>query len=436
MRYTRLILLLAAASALHARTAPGDRYIASARAFEARQQWDSAVAGYRAAVALDPSEILYQIALDKAVFQAAEAHMKLARDARTRGDLETALREFALARELSPALTAAAQELAITREMILANTTLTPLQHLKQSQQRQLDRILPAPELVSAGPSLITLTLGSQSPKVIFETVARYAGVNVVFDPEYQPGRNLSLQLEGVTLDQALDQAAMLTKSFWKALSSNSIFVTNDNPAKRRDYEEQVTKIFYLSNVNTPQEVQEIINVVRSIVDLQRVMSYSTQFAIVVRGETDKVALAAKLINGLDKPRSEVVVDILVLEASQVFTRQITAAIASTGINIPVTFAPRAALQSTATTVPLASLGHLSSSDFAVTLPGALLQAALSDAGTRVMQAPQLRAVDSVKATLKIGDPSPPPPAVSLPPPARRPSTPSSTRNSPISMSA
>ncbi|HEY1493583.1 MAG TPA: hypothetical protein VGF49_03540 [Candidatus Solibacter sp.] len=407
MRYTRHILLLAAAAALHARSAPGDRYIAAARAFEARQQWDSAVAGYRAAVAQDPSEILYRMALDKAVFQAAEAHMKLGRDARTRGDLETALREFGLARELSPGLTAAAQELAITREMILANTTLTPLQRVKQSQQRQLDRILPAPELVSAGPALITLTLGSQSPKVIFETVARYAGVNVVFDPEYQPGRNLSLQLEGVTLDQALDQAAMLTKSFWKALSSNSIFVTNDNPAKRRDYEEQVTKIFYLSNVNTPQEVQEIINVVRSIVDLQRVMPYSTQFAIVVRGETDKVALAAKLINGLDKPRSEVVVDILVLEASQVFTRQITAAIASTGLNVPVTFAPRAALQSTATTVPLASLGRLSSSDFAVTLPGALLQAALSDAGTRVMQAPQLRAVDSVKATLKIGDRQP-----------------------------
>jgi general secretion pathway protein D len=85
-----------------------------------------------------------------------------------------------------------------------------------------------------------------------------------------------------------------------------------------------------------------------------------------------------------------------------------------------VTFAPRSALQSTATTsttssttssttttVPLASLGHLSSSDFAITLPGALLQAALSDAGTRVMQAPQLRAVDSVKATLKIGDRQP-----------------------------
>ena len=414
MRYTRLILLLTAAVLLHARTTLGDRYLAAARAFEARQQWDSALADYRAAVAQDPSEILYRMALDKAVFQAAEAHMKLARDARAGGDFTTAVREFGVARELSPALTAAAQELAVTREMILANTTLMPLQRVKQSQQRQLDRMLPAAELVSAGPALITLTLGNQSPKVIFETVARYAGVNVVFDPEYQPGKSLSLQLEGVTLDQALDQAAMLTKSFWKALSANSIFVTNDNPAKRRDYEEQVTRIFYLSNVNTPQEVQEIINVVRSIVDLQRVMPYSTQFAIVVRGETDKVALAAKLINGLDKPHSEVVVDILVLEASQVFTRQITAAIASTGLNVPVTFAPRAALQSTATTtttttttVPLASLGHLSSSDFAITLPGALLQAALSDAGTRVMQAPQLRAVDSVKATLKIGDRQP-----------------------------
>jgi general secretion pathway protein D len=52
-------------------------------------------------------------------------------------------------------------------------------------------------------------------------------------------------------------------------------------------------------------------------------------------------------------------------------------------------------------------LSHIGSSDFATTLPSALLQAVLSDSGTRILQAPQLRSVDNVKATLKIGEKEP-----------------------------
>src|ERR1039458_7680181 len=59
------------------------------------------------------------------------------------------------------------------------------------------------------------------------------------------------------------------------------------------------------------------------------------------------------------------------------------------------------------TAIPLSNLGHLSSADFSTTIPSALLQAVLSDATTKVLQSPQLRAVDNLKATLKIGDREP-----------------------------
>src|SRR5439155_9001992 len=51
--------------------------------------------------------------------------------------------------------------------------------------------------------------------------------------------------------------------------------------------------------------------------------------------------------------------------------------------------------------------GHISSADFATTIPNAMLQAVMSDARTKVLQSPQLRAVDNLKATLKIGDRQP-----------------------------
>src|ERR1017187_560212 len=336
-------LMLGATPHLEARTVQGDRHLAEGRAFEARKQYDAALASYREAMAQDPAEIVYQMAAAKCVFQAAEAHMALFRSARAEGLTDKALAEFATAHALAPALSAAVQELAVTADMMRRNDRLTPLERVKKQQDDDRDRILPVPELQASTSGAITLTMVNQSPKVLFET--------------------------------------------------------NDNPNKRRDYEEQVTRVFYLSNVNTPQEMQEIINTVRSMADLQRVMQYSTQYAIVARGEADKIALAAALIADLDKPRSEVVVDLLVLEASQVFSRKITAALASTGLSVPVNFSPRASIQTptttstattsttttsttstTASTIPLSSLGHLASADFSVSLPGALLQAVMSDA--------------------------------------------------------
>lgn len=420
---TAVCVLLGAAFPGAARTVQGDRYLLEGRALETRKQWDAALASYRLALAQDASEMVYQMAVEKAVFQAAEAHMALGQQARAQGRTDKAAEEFEMALALSPGLNAAAQELAVTREMIRQDERLTPLERVKQEQEEARERILPVPELQASANGAITLTMVNQSPKVLFETIGKYAGMNVLFDSEYQPGKNLSLALDGVTAAEALDRVALLTKSFWKALSPNTVFVTNDNANKRRDYEEQVTRVFYLSNVNTPQEMQEIINTVRTMADLQRVMQYSTQYAVIARGEADKIALAGALIADLDKPRSEVVVDILVIEASQVFSRKITAALASAGLSVPVTFTPRSALQTPTTTsttttatttttttstttptIPISSLGHLSSADFSVSLPGALLEAVMSDTGTRVLQAPQLRAVDSVKASLKIGD--------------------------------
>ena len=66
-----------------------------------------------------------------------------------------------------------------------------------------------------------------------------------------------------------------MTKSYWKPLSPNTIFITNDNPNKRRDYAEMVAQTFYLVNVSAPQEIQEIVNAVRSVSELQRVVAFT-----------------------------------------------------------------------------------------------------------------------------------------------------------------
>ena len=453
-RLTAIILaaiLIAPAGVLEARTKKGDQYLAAGRKSEDRKEWDAALESYEKALSEDPSDMLYQMAAEKARFQAAQGHIDKGLKTRNQGLLGEALLEFQKGYALNPGSSAAVQEIRRTQEMIQRERkrveetgqeappqerALTPTEEAKKEIKDKIDRMLPVPELKPLNPEPIRLKMNSQPVKVLFETVGKLAGINVVWDPEYTPPQknSISVEFDNSTIDQALDAVAVLTKSYWKALSPSTIFITNDTVNKRHDYEEQVARIFYLSNVTAATDLQEIMNAARAVSDCQRMFPYNAQNAIIAKCEADRMSFVEKIINDLDKPRAEVVVDVLVLEASSTFSRQITAALASTGINSPIAFTPRSSIQvpisststastststasttatttaattsgtTTGTSIPLSNLGHLASADFSTTLPGALLQAAMSDARTKVLQAPQVRSVDGVKATLNIGD--------------------------------
>src|ERR1039457_2109724 len=440
---------------LEARTNKGDKFLTEGRLHEQKKEWDAALEAYEKALSEDPADILYQMAATKIHFQAAQSHIDQGLKLRAQGQLGEALLEFQKAYAINPGSPAAIQEIRRTTEMIdrerkrveengkaseAQERSLTAGDKAKKETEDRIDSILGVPQLRPIDQNPINLRMNGSS-KLLFETVAKVAGLNVLWDPEYTApvNRNIPVEFQNSTLEEALDYLAVVTKSYWKPLSSNTIFITMDNPNKRRDYEEQVAKVFYLSNVSTPQELQEIVNAVRSVADIQRFFPYNAQNAIIAKGSADQVALAEKILHDLDKPRSEVVVDIIVMEASTVYTRQLTAAIASAGLTVPANFTPRAGLQvvnnptttstttgttgttavgttptttttttaASGTAIPLSNLGHLSSADFSTTIPSALLQAVLSDANTKVLQSPQLRAVDNLKATLKIGDRQP-----------------------------
>jgi general secretion pathway protein D len=421
---------------LDAKTRKGDRFYAEGKIHEVKLEWDAALDSYQKALQEDPAEMVYQMACDRARFQASQTHVDLGRKIRAEGHLNEALLELQKAYVINPGSIIAGQEMLTTNEMILRERqrvqktgkesppeirALTPYQEAQRKDSERISRLLSVPELKPLDPNSFDLHISGQKTKKVFESIGKISGINVLFDPEYaEPASPITVELQKTTLEEALDYVAVITKSYWKALSPNTIFVINDNQNKRRDYEEMVTKVFYLQNVTLPAELQEIQQILRTGCDIQRVFQYSAEFALVVRGEADRVELCQKLLRDIDKPKNEVLVDILVMDATSTFSKNFTAAIASTGLNIPLNFSPRSSLQtptststsssssssssSTTTTVPLSNLTHLSSADFSTTVPGALLSAALSDSRSKVLQAPQIRAVDNVKSTMNIGE--------------------------------
>jgi general secretion pathway protein D len=381
---------------LEARTRKGDRLLAEGRAAEMRKQYDVALDLFEQALSDDPADSGYQIAMRRVRFQAGQFHVE--RGLKLRGDGQTAeaLAEFEKAYAIDPSSSIAEQEIRRTRAIRPRDRGLTSADIARKESQEKLDRVLTVPEL-KPSPVIPPLKMNNQPMKVLFETVAKMAGVNVVFDPDIPSGgKNLSVEFSASTLEEALDYLSTLTKSFWKPLSANTIFVTQDNTTKRREYEDQVVKMFYLKNVSSPQELAEIANDLRSICEIRRLATYNGQMALIVRAEADRVALAEKVLADLDKPKAEIVIDVLVLEHNYDKTRDLAFGLAD-GLNSPITYNGTAPL-------PLSRLSHLSTGQYSVVMPNASLQATLKDNNTRVMQSPQVRAVDNQKAILKIGN--------------------------------
>lgn len=143
-----------------------------------------------------------------------------------------------------------------------------------------------------------------------------------------------------------------------------------------------------------------------------------SQNALVVRGTPDQIALAEKLVEDLDKARPEVVVDIAVLQVSKDKSRTLglsppTSATVTLQSNINNTTTTTGTTTSgtgatvtsgSSTGLSLNTLGNLNATDFQVAISSANLSAVMSDTDTKMLQNPQVRALDNQKATLKIGE--------------------------------
>ena len=426
-----LAVLSALALPAAAKTKKGDRLAAEGERLEQQREFDKALEKYEQALASDPSDFHYQLLARRVRFQAGQAHVLNGEKLRTAGKLDEALAEYNKAFTIDPSSTSAEQEIRRTLAMIErekqrlarggapetpAEIGLTPAQTAhKESEQRESAMLAP-PELRPAPAQPLDLKISNQSMKTLYDTVGTMAAVNVLFDPELMSdNKKFSLDLKNSSLEEALDYVALLTHTFWKPVSANAIFVTQESVAKRRDYEDQVTRVFYLANITSPPELQEVMTAVRTVSNFRLIFPVNSQNALVVRGTRDQVDLAEKIILDLDKPKPEVLVDLIIIEVNKDLSRQLAASIASggtAGLSSTITSTPATTTTTgtgTASTagVLLSQIGHLGSNSWSVTMPGGMIQAMMSDTRGRILTAPQLRGVEGQKASLKIGEKSP-----------------------------
>jgi general secretion pathway protein D len=408
-----LLLLLVAVVTLPAAADKAKTLFAQGQDAEARQNYEAAYDLFKQAYDLKPKDLRYRAAFEHARFEAAATIVHRGQKLRDEGKLNEALAEFQKANAIDPSLFIAQQELKRTLKMIEDQRNPPPqAAGPPSSLERRVQEAAGPVELAAISNTPITVKLTEDS-KVIYQTVGQLAGINVLFDPDYT-SRRVKVELNGVTLEEALQITALESKTFWRPVTPNTIFVAQDNPAKRKELEQSVLKTFYLQNLSQPTELQDVVNAIRAVLDVQRVQQLLSQNALVVRGTPDQIALAQKLVEDLDKARPEVIVDIAVMQVSKDKGRTLglnppTSATVTLQNNINST----TTTTSTGTTTPttagtsglnLNTLGNLNATDFQVTIPSANLSALMNESDTKLIQNPQIRALDGQKATLKIGD--------------------------------
>jgi general secretion pathway protein D len=242
----------------------------------------------------------------------------------------------------------------------------------------------------------------------VFDTIGKLAGLTIIYDPDF-PARRITVDLNNVTLEQALEIVSLESKAAWKPITENIILVFPDQAQKRKDYEEEVVKTFYLANTVTPQDLTEIVTGMRQFFDLRRIAQLNSQNAIVVRATPDVLTLIGKVIDDIDKAKPEVVIQVEVLEARTDRLRTLgvlPGQSASVAINPNATTTTGGSTTTPTTTnnITFNTLRTLNSSDYSVTLPNFTATAILTDSDTKIIQNPEIRSVDGQQATLKIGD--------------------------------
>jgi len=385
---------------------------------EKSKNWDQAVLEYTKALDVDPENKRFRIYLQRAKLESSRLHFEKGKSLRAAAETTSGGERIRLAQmaatelEITVKLDSTNQYAAIElgkavamyneAQAVAAGASIDEIK--KRAAKNNITKAQP-PQLNPASDQPISLNFPHETPiKEIYKALGNAFGINVLFDVAIKDSDRLSIELKDVTAQDALERVMQAANHFYKVLDEHTIIVVPDNPQARRDYEDLVIRTFYLSN----GDAEQVTNVVRTMIEARNVFPLKALNAITIRDTADKVRIAEKIIEANDKAKSEVVVDVelIQLDVDKIRNLGFFATVAG-GNATPmatvtdsagkVTSAPLSAV----TTETFSTLAHIGNYSF--TVPTASYVAAKSLNNIELLANPELRISEGEKATLHIG---------------------------------
>ncbi|HEX6068266.1 MAG TPA: secretin N-terminal domain-containing protein, partial [Longimicrobiaceae bacterium] len=381
---------------------------------ERRQDYDQAVLEYSRAAKNDPDNIHYRKSLERARLRASDAHARNGRRLLARGLHKEALDEFKLALDLNPTSATLGQDIETAERHQRGVAPGPAVQVLKD---RVRERSLPGLELGPGAEEPLGLSFRGASLRETYNALGRAAGVNFVFDPQFQD-QTISIDLRDVPFEQALTALGSVGRTFHRVLDARVVNVIPDTPAKRREHEQQVVRTFFLSNA----DLKETIDLLRIVLGARRVAPLPGANALTINDAPDKVAAAERIIAIVDKQRAEVMVEVEILEVNRTRLKEYGIEITS-GIAAGVAggIFPRETVEEIVRDnegnpvftrdrpLTLDDNPYKASNLLITSLPGVIYRLLKQDTSSRLLANPQLRTAEGQTAQARFGDQVPVP---------------------------
>ena len=406
-RWANGVVLVALAAVVAAGCATGRSFARGETAGQAGD-WEAAVGFYRQALQDAPDRPDYKIALERAMLMASSQYTDKARQFEASGQSEEALRAYVKAMEFEPSnrtIAAKAGELErMLRDRAEAATPKPEIDRLRQQARRSVE-----PVLSPSNPEPLIVNLINTSLREILSFIGNYSGINVTFDRDFQD-RSITLKLEGVSLEQALQQIMISNQLFYKVMNERTIIVAADSTQKRTQYEDQVIRTFFISNADAT-EMQTLLTGMLRVAGMAiqpQIVPNKTANTITIRATAPVVAVAERIIEANDKPRAEVSVNVQILEVSRERAKRYGLDLGS--YSAALNFSPEAAPSTDGKPFNLNTISRgVSTNDFYLSVPSAVVRFLESDSQTKVLAKPNLRGTEGQKLSLNLGEDVPVP---------------------------
>ena len=278
--------------------------------------WDTAVTEFTNAVQANPDSAEYKIELERAMQNAGREHLSRARDLEQAGQLDAALLEYKAATKMDPTNRLAAARVVelerSIREQIEKSRPRPPIDALRQQARTQ-----GVPILNPADRTPLKFSFNNSGLRDILNFIGTTTGINIQYDATFQD-RAYTVTLDGVPLEEALQQILSVNGYFYKVINQRTIVVAPDTQAMHNKYDDLVVQVFYLSHTDATELSQVINQMLRvSGQNLPAIFPGKTSNTLTVRATAPIVAVAERLIRAHDKPRAEVVIEVQILEVNR-----------------------------------------------------------------------------------------------------------------------
>ena len=365
--------------------------------------WDAAASYYRQAVQADPGKAEYRIALERAMLNASRGHLDAARQLEAKDQLDAALLEYRRAVEYDPgnrqALDKTVQLERIIRDRIEASRPKPAIVQLRE----QARQAAATPLLNPASRAPIDIKFQQASLRDILTFISNATGINVIYDASFQD-RAVTVALSG-SVEQALNTLLSSNGLFYSILDDRTIVVAQDSAPNRLKYERQVAITLPISYADATEIAQMLTAITRTTTGVTVapvIMPNKTNNTITVRATQPVIDVIRELVLSNDKPRAEITLDIEILEVSRSRAKQL-------GLNLTQNeiggiFSPE---QAPGTTNPPFNVNTISqgvsTADFYLAVPAAIVKFLESDVNTRFLAQTQLRGSEGAQLSLKVG---------------------------------